>query len=602
MTTTSQAPDTPETPLTEAGGSATTPPTPPSSPPALSPVELSRWAWRQLTSMRTALVLLFLLALTAVPGSVVPQENIDASKVLDWKQAHPQLTPLYDKLGLFSVYSSPWFSAVYLLLMISLVGCVIPRLRVYWRGMRAQPPRVPRHLSRLPESRSFPVADDDPDAVLAAAARVLRRRRYRVATTPAEGGGGAVSAEKGYLREAGNLLFHFSVLVVLVGFGYGQLFGYKGGVITVVGDGFSNSATQYDDLAPGRLFDLDKLSWLTFTVDDFHVKWLTSGPNMGQPESFDANITYQTGPDATPQHHDLAVNHPLDAGGTKVFLVGHGYAPVVTVRGADGKVAYRAPVPFLPQDSTFKSYGVVKATAAAPEQLGFEGFFLPTYGFTVQSGPFSQFPDDLAPALVLTPYHGDLGISSGQSQSVYALDKAKLKTYPSTGTSNPNLLLTLKVGQTEKLPDGSSIRFDGVKHWVKLQISHQPGTPVALVGVLAAIAGLMGSLFIRPRRAWVRVVPAAPAGPGGTGGPGGPDGSGGPGDGSGSPPRRTVVELAGLDRTSGGDLAAEVDAIEELVREAVSPFVSSGARPDVSHPAESPAESPVDYPAQEDSP
>src|SRR3954447_9423476 len=91
---------------TEAGGSASQPPTPPSTPPALSPVELSRWAWRQLTSMRTALVLLFLLAVAAVPGSVVPQEKIDAIKVANWREAHPTLTPIYEKLGLFSVFSS----------------------------------------------------------------------------------------------------------------------------------------------------------------------------------------------------------------------------------------------------------------------------------------------------------------------------------------------------------------------------------------------------------------------------------------------------------------------------------------------------------------
>ena len=46
-----------------------------------------------------------------------------------------------------------------------------------------------------------------------------------------------------------------SVLVVLVGFAVGSLFGYKGGVIVVVGNGFSNTLTQYDDFAPGSLFD-----------------------------------------------------------------------------------------------------------------------------------------------------------------------------------------------------------------------------------------------------------------------------------------------------------------------------------------------------------
>src|SRR5690349_24633560 len=108
---------------TGAGGSASQPPQPPSAPPALSPVELSRGAWRQLTSRRTALVLLFLLALAAVPGSVVPQENIDSVKVSAWQKSHPSLTPVYDKLGLFHVYGSVWFSAIYILLMVSLVGC-----------------------------------------------------------------------------------------------------------------------------------------------------------------------------------------------------------------------------------------------------------------------------------------------------------------------------------------------------------------------------------------------------------------------------------------------------------------------------------------------
>ncbi len=132
--------------------------------------------------MRTALVLLFLLALAAVPGSVVPQANIDAVKVANWQDDHPTLTPVYEKLGLFSVFSSPWFSAIYLLLMVSLVGCFVPRLRIYWRAMRAQPPAVPRRLERLPESRRFEI-DEAPAAVLERTEKALRARRYRVVAT-----------------------------------------------------------------------------------------------------------------------------------------------------------------------------------------------------------------------------------------------------------------------------------------------------------------------------------------------------------------------------------------------------------------------------------
>ena len=35
-----------------------------------------RTAWRRLTSMRTALILLFLLAVAAVPGSLLPQLSL----------------------------------------------------------------------------------------------------------------------------------------------------------------------------------------------------------------------------------------------------------------------------------------------------------------------------------------------------------------------------------------------------------------------------------------------------------------------------------------------------------------------------------------------
>ncbi len=525
--------------LTGVGGAASNP-APPPAPPALSPLELARWAWRQLTSMRTALVLLFLLALAAVPGSVIPQRNIDAVGVSSWKERHPQLAPIYESLGLFSVYSSVWFSAIYILLMISLVGCVVPRLRVYWRAMRAQPPKAPRNLSRLPESRTFTL-DEAPDAVLSRAAEVFRKRRYRVVVSTPDG---SVAGERGFLREAGNLLFHASVLVVLVGFALGQLYGYKGGVITVVGQGFSNSLSQYDDFAPGALFDPERLTPLNFTVEDFDVRFLTSGPQLGQPRDFSAKVTYVEQPGEPERTADLAVNHPMMLDGISVFLVGHGYAPVVTVTDGNGDIAYQGPVVFLPQDSSFASFGVIKVPDAAPTQLGFEGLFLPTYGFTMERGPFSQFPDLLDPQMSLVPYSGDLGLDDGSAQSVYELDKDDLDTFASTDASRGAAArVKLSPGDTVELPDGAgSIRFDGVERWVKLQVSDTPGKGLALGGVLLGIVGLMGSLFIRPRRAWVRVTPS-------------PQGDG-----------RTVVELAGLDRSSGGDLDREIDELERSIR------------------------------------
>ena len=175
-----------------------------------------RFLWTQLSSMRTALVLLFALALAAIPGSLVPQRKVSPVRVSEFIAAHPTLGPIYDRVGMFGVYTSPWFSAIYLLLFVSLVGCIIPRVGVYGRAVRARPPKTPRNLTRLPAYATAELADAtdsaDGDDVLDRAVEILRAQRYRV-----DRHGSSVAAERGYLREAGNLVFHVSLLFVLLG-------------------------------------------------------------------------------------------------------------------------------------------------------------------------------------------------------------------------------------------------------------------------------------------------------------------------------------------------------------------------------------------------
>jgi len=496
--------------------------------------ELLRWCWRQLTSMRTALVLLLLLALAAVPGSLIPQENVDSLKTSNWQKAHETLTPIYAKLGLFDVYGAPWFAAIYILLMLSLVGCILPRLFVYWRGLRAQPPATPMRLTRLPDSASY-VTGESADEVLTRARALLRKRRYRLRK---EGEGASVSAERGYLREAGNLVFHLSILIVLVGFAMGSLFGYKGGVIVNVGSqyGFTNQMTQYDDFDPGSLFTASSLDDFDFSIDKFDVSWLDSGPRAGMAKGFQSHLTYRDG-DGPEKTYDLRVNHPLSIGGTEVFLIGHGYAPVITVRDGQGNVAYSGPTVFLPQDSSFVSFGVVKAQYAKPEGIGLNAMFYP-YEVTVHGDPVNltgDIGDGKHAVLSFQAWKGDLNQSAGP-QSVYQLDTSKATQVTAPGGKAFNL----HVGQTVKLPNGlGSVTFDKIERWNKLQISKQPGKRIALGGVCLALLGLLGSLFIRPRRVWVRARDTE-------------DG--------------TLVEVAALDRSGGGDTAAVVEGLVASLR------------------------------------
>ncbi len=519
---------------TEGRSSWNRPPT--STAPALRPREFGRWVWRQLTSMRTALILLFLLAVAAMPGSLIPQQRVDPSAVTAFQNRHPALTPLFDRIGMFNVYSSVWFSAIYLLLMISLLGCIMPRIRAYATAVRARPPRAPRNLSRLTAYETW--LSNAPLATEVTRARELlksQRRRIEVYETT---DGTVVSAEKGYLREAGNLLFHCAVVVVLVGFAVTSIFGFKGSTAIVSGGGFSNTVPQYDQFTPGARFDAANLAPFSFAVRDFKVAYEPSGEGRGTPLYFNADLSVTDKPGDAPYNYDLRVNHPLQVDGTSVFLVGHGYAPDVTVRDGQGKVAFSGPVIFLPQDSSLTSFGVIKAPDAQPTQLGFEGYFFPTAATTPQGQPYSTFPDANNPLLVLTAYSGDLGLNTGLPQSIYVLDKTKLSPFKSP--SGQARVLVLPVGQTIRLPGAAgSITFNGLKPWVQLQVSQQPGKVIPLVGVLAAIAGLLFSLFIRPRRTWVRVREA--------------DG-------------HTVVEAAALDRVGGGDPTAHIAEVAFALR------------------------------------
>ncbi|MFI5976794.1 cytochrome c biogenesis protein ResB [Streptomyces sp. NPDC051452] len=521
--------------LGEAGSQLSTAPRDePASLPGLGVLGWVRWFWRQLTSMRVALLLLLLLSLGAIPGSLIPQTGADVSKVDDFRAAHRTLAPVYDKLGLFHVYSSVWFSAIYILLFVSLIGCIVPRTWQFVGQLRGRPPGAPKRLTRLPAYTTWHT-EADPEQVREAALALLKKRRFR-----AHVAGDAVAAEKGYLREVGNLAFHIALIVLLVAFASGQMFKSDGTKLMVEGDGFANALPMYDDIKSGSLFQNDDLVPFSFDLKDFEGTYETSGPSRGTPRTFEAKIKYSRGAYGAEKPATIKVNEPLKIDDAKVYLVSHGYAPVITVRDGKGKVVYHDAVPLLPLDGNVTSTGVVKVMdgyrdgRGVRDQLGIKAFFLPTYG-----GPgmeiASAFPALLNPVLNLEPYHGSLGVDSGIPQSVYQLDKTHMKAFKDA--KGAQLRTNLKPGQTMKLPNGAgSVTFEkNIKEWAGFEIVQEPGGGWALGGALTAIFGLAASLFIQRRRVWVRAVRGA-------------DG-------------RTVVEMAGLGRSESAKVPEELGAL-----------------------------------------
>ena len=147
--------------------------------PELGTVGLLRWLWRQLTSMRTALILLLLLGVASIPGSIIPQRNQDPTRVQQYFANDPTLAKVFDNLSLFDLYSSTWFSAIYLLLFISLIGCVLPRTWEHFKNISALPPLTPKNLIRLEEFKKFESSKSS-DEILAIARSHFSKRRYRI--------------------------------------------------------------------------------------------------------------------------------------------------------------------------------------------------------------------------------------------------------------------------------------------------------------------------------------------------------------------------------------------------------------------------------------
>ncbi|ORJ61202.1 cytochrome c biogenesis protein ResB [Mycobacterium simiae] len=532
--------------------------------------------------MGTALVLLCLLALGAIPGALLPQRSLNAGKVDEYLAAHPTIGPWLDRVQAFEVFSSFWFTAIYVLLFVSLVGCLTPRMLEHARSLRATPVAAPRNLARLPKHAAATLTRAD-EADLNAVANTIAGRLHGWRTAIRHHGGTEtvpetvpetveVSAEKGYLREFGNIVFHFSLLGLLVAVAVGKLFGYEGNVIVIAdgGPGFcSASPAAFDSFRAGNTVDGTSLHPICLRVNNFQSHYLPSG----QATSFAADIDYQDGADlaaGTWRPYRLEVNHPLRVGGDRVYLQGHGYAPSFTVTFPDGQQR-TSTVQWRPDNpQTLLSSGVVRidppagsypsAAERRRHEIAIQGLLAPTEQLdgTLLS---SRFPALNNPAVAIDIYRGDTGLDTGRPQSLFTLDHRLVEQ----GRLTKEKRVNLRAGQQVRLDQGPAagtvIRFDGAVPFVNLQVSHDPGQVWVLVFAITMMAGLLVSLLVRRRRIWVRLT-AVPAGGA---------------DVPAAAPGTVNVELGGLART---DNSGWGDEFEKLTARLLTGLDSGAGRAD----------------------
>ena len=438
-----------------------------------------RWCWRQLTSMRIALILLLLLAVAAIPGSLFPQRSQNPVQVRQYFIDNPQAAIWLDRFSMFEVFSSPWFSAIYLLLFISLIGCVLPRSIEHLKAIGAKPPLTPKYLDRMEFYTEMEKVDLDK------VEKYLKKKHFRIRRDET-----SISAEKGYARESGNLLFHLSLVLILIAVGVGSLLGSRGDAIVNVGDRFINTPTSYDILGFGKYQSEDSLPPFSLTVKDFKAEY---DPVTNAAIDYELTVLTANPAGSKEMTRIIKVNQPLTYGSTKIYLQANGYAPTVVVKDKAGKVIFDGPTTFLPQDGNLSSIGAIKVPDMQP-QIGFVASFLPTADRDPIRGGFSSYPEVLDPRLLLAIWKGDLGLNTGVPQSVYRIDTSKMERIG---------LKALVLNESYDFGEGS-VTFTGWTSWVNLQIVNDPGKGFALIGAILAILGLLISLFTRQRRVWIK--------------------------------------------------------------------------------------------------
>ena len=235
-------------------------------------------------------------------------------------------TPIVDvleRLSLFSVFRSPWFSAGLVVLVISIVVCTLDRTPKLWRGVSDIRPAQPDPFfdPRLPDRAAMDgVAADDLRAV-------LRRSGFHVREVSASDGTRFLYGDRHQYTKMATLFTHAGLIMFLVAAAATSRLGDEQGLVVAEGE----SLTVQPIGTPGLLLVRN----LAFEAP---------GSESGRATDFTTDLAvFQDGREIA--RKTIRVNDPLSVAGYTFHQNGFGPAPHVVLRDTAGRVLWDAPVP-----------------------------------------------------------------------------------------------------------------------------------------------------------------------------------------------------------------------------------------------------------------
>jgi cytochrome c biogenesis protein len=420
--------------------------------------------WRLLTDVRFAVVLITLLALSGLVGMLLRQfpvtkaddparyaAELEAVRAA-WSglPAGSLLADAFDGLGLFSVFSTPWFLLLMTVLVVSIVCCTLDRAPRLWRNVqhvRVEQPAAFFDPERALRTTVSPLGSEPVETVR----RAFRRRRFRRQRTTERDGVAFVYGDRNQFGKLATLLTHSGLVLFLAAGALTVVTGFE----TVVFVGEGETAPVRSVGTPGNLL-VKNHAFEAPRRDD------------GSFADFRTDLSvYRDGEEVA--RRTIRVNEPLIAEGFTFFQNTFGPAADLTITDDSGAVVWDGPL--LLDD----------------EIVG-----LPQ-GFMTVPGA------DVGLVAVLS--------AGGDGQPVLAMQGVG-PADPETGENETLFLVSVPVGATTdpQVTAGQAITWSGVGSWSGLVIRNDPGQPLIWLAFGLLIAGLVLTFYFPRRRAWARVT------------------------------------------------------------------------------------------------
>jgi cytochrome c biogenesis protein len=424
---------------------------------------LGRGLWRLFTSVDFAVVQIIVLAILAAIGMTVQQLPDFAFRsagdhAAAMEMIHARYDPLVgsgvvdvlERLSVFSMFRSVWFSVALLVLVISIVVCTLDRTPRLWRGVSdirvAQP--EPFFDPRLPDRAEM--RDVTPSDVRG----TLRRRGFTVSEETAPDGVAYVYGDRHRYTKMATLLTHLGLITFLVAAAVTARLGQEQGLVVAEGESLTVQPIGTPGLLLVRNHAFDAPGFLS-----------------GAPTDFTTDLSvYQDGIEIA--RKTIRVNDPLSVAGYTFHQNGFGPAPHLVIRDTDGRPLWDAAVP-LTDSAADSPYGTI---AVPGRDLGLQLLLRQaTDGRgVVLILPYRVVGTDADGAPIAENY-APVALQRGETADLAGLD--------------------LSVGLTD------------FSEYTLLIAKHDPGQGLIWLAFGLLISGITISFWLPRRRVWARLAP-----------------------------------------------------------------------------------------------